>query len=242
MGKNKYKETRSEIQRRFAISNDIKSRLISDSTSKIRFSLLDTIHPVRKVKIFVEGKTDVEILEHAFMVLTNGSAPYWKITMATNGDSGSASMVSKVMESAISFKDDYDKIIGIFDHDAAGLKEYRYFQQDYNELKVDQLKMHKQGINCMIVLPVPYSMRQYLQDKQEFNYFAIEHYFGHDFLNERNMLRNTPIADVYEICKKRKAAFANSVRQIHEPLIFQNFVELFKTVDLAANVRIDYDI
>ena len=243
MGKNKYKEVRNEIKRKFSLSTDIRSKLVDDNTSRIRFSLLDTIQPNRKVKILVEGKTDVTILEHAFMVLTNGAIPYWKASMATsNGTTGSSASVSRAVATAVSFKDDYDTIIGLFDHDAAGLKEYRYLQHDFNEKKVDYIKKHKEGSVFLLTLPIPDSMSQYLQPKQEFNFFEIEHYFGHDFLQKYNMLKTTPIANIFTINEKRKANFANMITQISDINIFNKFIDLFKAIDEICHVEINYEV
>ena len=87
--------------------------LIDNPTSKNRFSVLDTVTVDRKVKIFVEGKTDAQILEHAFMVLTNGCTPYWKITVATqNGKDGSSTIVSKELDAAYGYSSDYNTVIG----------------------------------------------------------------------------------------------------------------------------------
>lgn len=243
MGKNKYKDVRNEIKRKFSLSTDIRSKLVDDNTSRIRFSLLDTIQPNRKVKILVEGKTDVTILEHAFMVLTNGSIPYWKASMATsNGTTGSSASVSRAVATAVSFKDDYDTIIGLFDHDAAGLKEYRYLQHDFNEKKVDYIKKHKEGSVFLLTLPIPDSMCQYLQQKQEFNFFEIEHYFGHDFLQKYDMLKTTPIADIFTINEKKKANFANMITQISDINIFNKFIDLFKAIDEICHVEINYEV
>lgn len=243
MGKNKYKEVRNEIKRKFSLSTDIRSKLVDDNTSRIRFSLLDTIQPNRKVKILVEGKTDVTILEHAFMVLTNGSIPYWKASMATsNGTTGSSASVSRAVATAVSFKDDYDTIIGLFDHDAAGLKEYRYLQHDFNEKKVDYIKKHKEGSVFLLTLPIPDSMSQYLQQKQEFNFFEIEHYFGHDFLQKYDMLKTTPIPDIFTINEKKKANFANMITQISDINIFNKFIDLFKAIDEICHVEINYEV
>lgn len=243
MGKKRYKEVRNEIKKKFSLSTDIRSKLIDDSTSKIRFSLLDTIQPNRNVKILVEGKTDVTILEHAFMVLTNGSIPYWKASMATaNGDTGSSTAVSKAIETAISFKDDYDVIIAMFDHDLAGLKEYRFLQHDFNEKKRDNIKEHKKGGVFLLTLPIPDSMTQYLQQRQEFNFFEIEHYFGHTFLKEHDMLESTPIENLFAIKEKKKAHFANSITQISDTNVFRKFVDLFKAIDEICNVDINYEV
>ena len=123
MGKVGYREMREELKKKYhTLSSPLKA-LIDNPTSKNRFSVLDTVTVDRKVKIFVEGKTDAQILEHAFMVLTNGCTPYWKITVATqNGKDGSSTIVSKELDAAYGYSSDYNTVIGIYDHDAEGLR------------------------------------------------------------------------------------------------------------------------
>ena len=132
MGKVGYREMREELKKKYhTLSSPLKA-LIDNPTSKNRFSVLDTVTVDRKVKIFVEGKTDAQILEHAFMVLTNGCTPYWKITVATqNGKDGSSTIVSKELDAAYGYSSDYNTVIGIYDHDAAGLREYRGLNKIY---------------------------------------------------------------------------------------------------------------
>ena len=62
MGKVGYREMREELKKKYhTLSSPLKA-LIDNSTSKIRFSVLDTVTVDRKVKIFVEGKTDAQIM------------------------------------------------------------------------------------------------------------------------------------------------------------------------------------
>lgn len=243
LGKNTYVEMRKELQRKFYSLNELRSKLIETSTSKLRFSLIDSVKPDRKVKIFVEGKTDAQILEHAFMVLTNGKSPYWNINMATiNGETGSSDSITKTIEGSLSFVDDYDAIIGLYDHDKAGLSEYRRLQKDYIEISRDSVKQHKKGNVFLAVLPIPGDMSNYLQKKQDFNFFEIEHLFGHDYLEQHNMLRTTPIDGIFEIVDSRKTAFAEIVCKESTPDLFKNFVPLFEIIDNIARVQqIEYN-
>lgn len=242
LGKNTYAEMRKELQNKFHASNGLMSTLIGTSTAKIRFSLIDSIRPDRKVKIFVEGKTDAQIIEHAYMVLTNGQSPYWNISMATvNGDTGSSSSISKTIEGSLSFIDDYDAIIGLYDHDKAGLSEYRRLERDYLEISKDLLKKHKKGNIYLMLLPVPGEMVNYLQAKQDFNFFEIEHLFDHEILETHNMLRETPLKGIFEIIDSRKAAFAEAICKDYTPETFTNFIELFKMIDSITGVKVEYN-
>lgn len=243
LGKKTYADMRKELQRKFYSLNELRSKLIDTSTSKIRFSLIDSIKPDRKVKIFVEGKTDAQILEHAFMVLTNGKSPYWNISMATiNGETGSSDAITRTIEGSLSFVNDYDAIIGLYDHDKAGLSEYRRLDRDYIENLKDSIKKHKKGNIYLVVLPVPGEMSNYLQKKQDYNIFEIEHLFGHDFLKKHNMLRDTPFDGIFEIVDSRKTVFAELVCNEFNPDIFRNFVPLFEMIDGITGTSTDYNV
>lgn len=242
MGKTGYKEMREELKKKYqSLATPLKA-LIENSTSKNRFSVLDTVTVDRKVKIFVEGKTDAQILEHAFMALTNGCTPYWKITVATqNGYDGSSTIVSKELDAAYGYSSEYDTIIGVYDHDAAGLREYRGLNKKiYNEIEKDSIKKHEYAEVYAITLPVPGEMSHYLQDKQEFNFFEIEHYFGHDYLSSMEMLKSTSIPDIFEIRSNSKTSFAAKVCKDDNPNTFRFFTDLFRIIDTISQMDVSY--
>ncbi len=241
LGKKTYGDMRRELQAKFNSLNAVRSRLIETSTSKLRFSLIDSIKPDRRVKIFVEGKTDAQILEHAYMVLTNGKSPYWNVNMATvNGETGSSSSITKTIEGSLSFVDDYDAIIGLYDHDKAGLSEYRRLVRDYIEENKDSVKRHKKGNIFLMLLPVPGEMSKYLQSNQDFNFFEIEHLFGDEYLSSQSMLRESPIPGIYEIIDARKTVFADNVCKNLTPELFKDFVPLFEMIDKCSGVKMEY--
>ena len=243
LGKNTYAEMRKELRNKFHSSNRLMSTLIGSNTSKIRFSLIDSIRPDRKVKIFVEGKTDAQIIEHAYMVLTNGQSPYWNISMATvNGKTGSCNSISKTIEGSLSYIDDYEAIIGLYDHDKAGLSEYRKLYRDYTELSLNSIKKHKKANIYLMLLPVPGEMSNYLQKNQDFNFFEIEHLFGHDVLRANNMLQETLIDGIFEIIDSRKTTFAEAICKDYTPGLFKNFVPLFEMIDHIIGEKIEYHI
>lgn len=242
MGKTGYKEMREDLRKKYHSLASPQKALIENSASKVRFSVLDTITVERKVKIFVEGKTDARILEHAFMVLTNGQTPYWKIEIASvNGQSGSSTIVTKVLDAAYAYSQDYTTIIGIYDHDDAGLAGYRGLNKIYEEKIKDTVKKHANAEVFAIALPIPGEMKQYLQEKQAFNFFEIEHYFGHDYLERHHMLSSTSIPDIYEIGSK-KNDFSNDICKEWDPYLFRYFLDLFKLIDQLTNIQIDYII
>lgn len=244
IGKSNYKELRDKIRKDYNSLLPINQLLMDELSAKVRFSAIDTIHPFRRVKLFVEGRTDAIILEHAFITLTHGRFPYWKVEMATqNGETGSVHAVSKAIDAGINYSETYDFIIGIFDHDKAGISAYRYLDKDYDELEVDCIKRNKIKQNIyLLCIPVPGEMIQYLQKKQDFNFFEIEHYFGHEYLQDKAMLKEDVLhSNVYEIYDQKKVAFANSVTTETEPSVFRMFVDLFKKIDQITGVQIDYD-
>ena len=244
MGKAGYKELREDLKRKYSSLSIPLKALIDNPTSKNRFSVLDTVTVERKVKIFVEGKTDAQILEHAFMVLTGGFMPYWKITVATqNGKDGSSTIVSKELDAAFGYSSEYSTIIGIYDHDGAGLREYRGLNNKiYREVEKDSIKKHEHAEVYAITLPIPGEMSIYLQDKQDFNMFEIEHYFGHEYLKANEMLKSTAIPDVFEIRSSGKTSFANTICKDLNPKSFLYFTDLFRIIDKISKVDVNYII
>lgn len=254
--KDNYKELRDNVSKNATKIQELLTILKDDPTGKVRFSPMDTIRPNRKIKIFVEGKTDAEILEHAFITLTGGRSPYWNITMATsNGTTGSSSEVTRAIESAINYKDEYNFIIGLYDHDAAGLKEFCRLQNvsdatgsidnsesnKYELIEHRCIKRRKDSNIFMLCLPIPAEMIQYEQEKQEFNFFEIEHYFGYEYLDKKHMLKKPEtLKDVYEIIDKQKSKFSKDICMESDPHIFKYFVDLFKKIDQICGEQIEY--
>lgn len=242
LGKLKYKDLRDSLRKEYRALDEVSQQLIIDNAAKARFSPIDTIHPLRRVKLFVEGKTDAMLLEHAFITLTHGRFPYWNVEMATqNGVTGSTHAVTKAIEAGINYSETYDYLIGIYDHDKAGLAAYRTLQRDYEEIEVDCIKKNKiKGNVYLLCIPVPGEMSQYVQDRQDFNFFEIEHYFGHDYLRRNEMVRETPIPDILEIIDSKKVSFATAMKETN-PAIFRYFVDLFKKIDEITGVYVEYE-
>jgi hypothetical protein len=85
-------------------------------------------------------------------------------------------------------------------------------------------------------------MDVYLQEKQTFNFFEIEHYFGPDYLKENGMVKETSIPSVLEIISSKKTKFANMICSDNNPQTFKYFLDLFHTIDSITKVPIDYVI
>lgn len=75
-------------------------------------------------------------------------------------------------------------------------------------------------------------MSQYIQEKQDFNFFEIEHYFGQEFLRSHNMISDKEvIPGVYEIRDSHKTNFAQEMSRIKNPETFKYFKDLFLKID-----------
>lgn len=245
LGKTKYKDLKDQVKKDYHSLQGVTKQLFDEASPKARFSALDTIHPNRRVKLFVEGRTDALILEHAYITLTHGKFPYWNIEMATqNGMTGSTHAVSNAIDAGINYSETYDYIIGIFDHDNAGLSAFNKLKNDYNVIEDGCIKQNKIKNNVyLLCIPIPGEMQQYSQPRQEFNFFEIEHYFGHKYLEEKGMLKSGALKSegIFEISDSKKTSFANSVLDEDSPVVFTQFVDLFKKIDRITGAEIDYD-
>lgn len=241
LGKDRYKDLKNEISKASRSLSDVQRKLIETPMAKLRFTPLDTIQKPAKVKLLVEGKTDALVLEYAYMSLTDGNVPYWSVNKAgKNEDISSCEEVRKTLEQSYPiWKSEPDSIIiGVFDHDSAGLKSYGSLDKFSFEEKVpNKLKKHKDGNIYGLVIPVPGEMDVYLQDKQEFNFFELEHYMGLDFL--KDVVKETSIPGVFEITGD-KVALAKRIRKETLPKAFTMFTLLLQEIDQLAGVKIDY--
>jgi hypothetical protein len=236
-------KTKSKLQRyKHAI------RFYLDTPAEeLRFSSFDKLAPVKQVRLFTEGKTDAEILSHAFRVLTNFQEPYWSVSSVESitNKGGGANELRKYLEyvgSNIELEYDTSKtLIGIFDNDAKGQQEFGGLKDIEFSFVHKCLKKHSIHNIFAMKLPIPDSdsYTPYIQDKQEFKFFAIEHYFRQDFLQTHKMIKETSIPGVFEIIG-RKNDFAKVIQKEIDPDIFVNFVTLFRAIDTICNKEIEY--
>ena len=241
LGKTKYEEFRKELQKNVLSLAPVIREIIDQPIQKLRFTPLDTINAQRKVKLLVEGKTDAEILSHAYSVLTGGFMPYWTIQPSgRKKDTGSAEEVKETILHSYPLLDKDGVIIGIVDHDSAGLSAYGYLKNDFDEIIKNTWKKHHDGEIHMICLPVPGEMDYYLKARQENNYFEIEHYFGHDYLISKNVIRNTEIPNIYQVNDGRKANFSREMNDVEDPHVFELFLNLFRLIDQITGVEVSY--
>ena len=233
------------LKKRIRANSAVNKALTSLPMSKFRYSTLDDVKPQRPVKLIVEGDSDAIILEHAFMVLTEGRTPYWTVEMAsTNGSTGSSESVKKAMEIAPTYAKEYEHIIGLLDCDAAGIKTFRYLDHDFEEQRPMSLKTHRSAPNVhVMLLPVPGEMAHYLKNEQELNYFEIEHLFGHDYLRAHGMLEESELqGEIYKIRDKSRAKtdFAHTICDDLNPDTFIHFADLFRDIDAIVGIQIEY--
>jgi len=210
---------------------------LSKSLYSFRFSKYDKIRPKKDFKLITEGKTDALIIEHAFMVLTNFSTPYWEIIPSHEKKGGARKLANILMHSGSTMNKD-SQIIGVFDNDASGIQEFKGGLKGSSFEKVApadngvcRVKKHKEYDIYGMLLPIPHHMQRFIDCKeQSLNYFAIEHYFPKDYLKKNNMIRETKIPGIYKI-KDKKKAFSAKVIQEKKHELFEDFIYLFKTLD-----------
>lgn len=241
-GSEKYKRLKDDIRKEhFPKLKDIVKKLVQLPASRLRFTNLDSISSNKKIQIIVEGITDAEILEHAFYSLTNGQNPYWKVVAAGNSDSGGASEVAKTILNCKPVLQDEEIVIGVFDHDAKGLQEFRGLKPSVFEAHTkDTIRKHINSKIYGLMIPVPGEMDFYLKKDQSFNFFEIEHYFGYDFLSQNDIIEDTEIPNIYKIKDSKKKSFSKKVREQHEPYLFRHFIDFFKQIDNITGMNIDY--
>lgn len=241
LGKVKYETFRNALKKSISTLAPTLKQIIEQPIQKLRFTALDSVSVQGRVKIIVEGKTDAEFLSHAYSVLTGGFMPYWTITPSgRKHDTGSANEVKETLLHSYPLLEKEDVIIGIVDHDNAGLSAYGYLKNDFDEQEPNTWKRHKDANINILCIPVPGEMSYYLKPRQEDNFFEIEHYFGHDFLVSKNVIRETAIPNIYEVLDGRKTSFAREMNDVEEPHIFENFLPLFQLIDKIAGVKVNY--
>lgn len=236
MGNAKYHKLKEDIRKNFDKIEAIVKDLIKLPANKLRFTNLDTIRSNKRVKLVVEGKTDAELIEHAYYVLSQGHTPYWNMENA-----GGAGPVANTIKNCAPIIGNDDIIIGIFDHDAKGIQEYNGLKDTlFTEIVPMQQKKNNACVAYAILLPVPSEDENYLKKDQLLNYFEIEHYFGYDILNRQGVIEESEIPGIYKIKESKKSAFSNFIRSSQDASLFQNFILLFDLIDKLAGVEIEY--
>jgi hypothetical protein len=243
-------------EKRLKEDNKVKNKLhkyikgirfyLNTPAEELRFTTFGMLVAYKKVEIFTEGKTDASIISTAFSVLTQFKEPYWNISSMekVKKDSGGANELRKHLEDLgrkIEIAGDSDKIIiGLFDNDAKGNQEFGGISLDFEPIHI-RLKKHKSHNIYAMKLPIPDDeiFKPYIQEKQEFKFFSIEHYFPIGFLKKNNMVKETPILDVYEVTGN-KTDFATLIQQEKDEEIFKYFPVLLRSIDEICGRDVNY--
>lgn len=245
------------ISKQLKDDNKIKNRVkkygqgikfyIENPAEKLRFTTWDNIHVMKDVEIYTEGKTDAEIIKHVHSVLTNNQPEYWNIQSCGNLENeGGATQLNKFLSSIAPKLDnnaDRNKIIiGLFDNDSKGIGEFTKLGKsnifDYYDGSKRVLK-HKTANIFAIKLPIPPNKEYYIQEKQVFNFFEIEHYLPLEFLKSNDMIKETGIKDIFEI-KNSKNNFSKLISKNNDLEVFQDFKYLFNEIDVISKNKTKY--
>jgi len=212
----------------------------------LRFTTYNILAPVKNVKLFTEGKTDAAIISHSFSIISGYRDPYWSISSIEDvNKTGGANELRKQLEyfgNSIQSESDSSKVvIGLFDNDAKGNQEFGGLNNSEFSLIHKGLKKHNIYNIFALKLPIPSSdnYESYIQDKQEFKFFAIEHYFPQKFLETENMIKETSILGVYEIVGN-KSDFSHNVQKQTDTELFINFPVLFRAIDEICDKNLEY--
>lgn len=104
------------------------------------------------------------------------------------------------------------------------------------------IKKHRDYNIYGMLLPIPEDMQNYANKMQNLNFFAIEHYFGHDYLKLHNMGHEMEcMPGIYQLHNGKKTAFAKDIVREVDRKVFLRFIPLFEQIDRLTGVHIDYE-
>ncbi len=221
---------------------------IETPTEQLRLSSFDNITALKNIEIYTEGKTDPQIIERAYNILTDNLTPYWSIRSCGNTGLGSgAAELRKLLEAIeATLQNDKSKsktIIGIFDNDMKGNQEFNGLKKDLFAFwnNSQRIKKHKEYNIFAIKLPIPDSKEHYLKGKLEFMFFSIEHYFPIDFLQSKDILEEVKdFSDIHAIKDKKKQTFADAIKNETDTKLFEDFKVLFDEIDCITGNKTEY--
>ncbi len=237
-----HQSIKKKIDKSFSKTKNVSQVLRTHPISKLRFSDFDVIQSHRKVVLITEGETDVDILEHAYTVLTDNKIPYWKAKPA-GIDSGGTNEVRLSLDKASPTVIDGEIIIGIFDSDASGINNFGGLNKVFGFWKhYKRVKKHKDSDIYGIKLPVPHFRENYVKPEIDMNFLAIEHYFSDKLLSDLNMMKETSLPEIFKINdgSGAKRKFVKHIKTQRDPNIFKEFIPLFETIDDICSVEMDY--
>ena len=194
--------------------------------------------------LLTEGKTDKKLIEMAWRKLHPAiEIPYNVISPGTdtiNHDdmTASAEGVKKTLEYASTFID--KKIIGIFDNDSEGRRQYKGLKVSIFEPYVadDNVRKHLTKDIWGLCLPVPDFRSSFVTvDSIQDSHFVIEHYFTNEVLTEFNVKGNNILmSDVFRI-QGNKNTFSTNINA--KPMhAFSHFEVLFSKLNELLEINI----
>jgi hypothetical protein len=131
--------------------------------------------------LLTEGKTDEMILNHAWKRLRGGRPPFkikcCDITDGDGGGSGGATRLSLALK-AVPY-DNPQIVLGLFDRDEEGLKEFKLDKTFFQDDLLDEVKRSQHGRAFAILMPAP----RYREACSRHHNLPIEYLFADEFLN-----------------------------------------------------------
>lgn len=249
-GVRKAKELKKEIGFDKYVRKHIKALnyYVETPAEQLRLSTFDNIGVFKNVEIYTEGKTDPQIIEHAYNLLTNNSTPYWTIRSCGNDALGAGAKALKMFLEAIeaTFKNESSKnkiVIGLFDNDKEGQEQFTGLShkssfQKWNNSK--RIIKHTEHNIFALKLPIPDDKGHYLNEKQELNFFEVEHYFPVKYLQDKNMVKLIKgMIDIYEVTGK-KTKFVEIIKNETDLKLFEDFKVLFDEIDCITCNKTGY--
>lgn len=214
--------------------------------------LLGELKELKKPVLYTEGKTDVTILETAWVKLYGDRERPFEIKSCNTlrEEEGSAAGCEVLKSLLISARPDSPQhIIGLFDRDKAGLDAF-VLNHNFEE-KEDGWKQHKNRKSDALLLPVPPGKELFAKYKN----LCIEFYFDKSDLDKRiagkglrfkslamvPRVNGVPISDIeipealhfQQVDKDTKSYFAQSVVPtlpessfVHFGILFQKIIEI----------------
>jgi len=228
----------TKLKNRYKRYNEAIRFYIDTPAEKLRLSGATAIRIPKDIEIFTEGMTDAQIIQHAHSVLHDFEEPKWNISACETKlgiKSGGANALSKLaLQYGTVQQSDYEKLkkyIFLYDNDSKGHQEWNGISTELFKEENQILKKHINRNIFLLKLPIPNleEFKPYCQEKQAFKSFEIEHYFPKSFLEDHEMISESPMEGVYEITGS-KSNFSEKITSTRELDIFKNFEVLFDQI------------
>jgi hypothetical protein len=153
---------------------------VQTEVQRLKTELEQTTKPV----VYVEGKWDEKILKIAWKKLNKGQMSFKikgcdPLPSNNKGGAGGAGTLNKLLSTIQA--DNLHYVIGIFDRDTEGIKEFDKLP-NFNQLaSIDGVKKCKNNKVAAFLLPIPESKEKYA----DYDNLVIEFYFSENALSKR---------------------------------------------------------